>query len=126
MQLSYMTTPTKARRHTNRGFSIIELAVAMAIVGVLAIIAIPTYDNYVKKAQISEAYHFAHMAAISVAEYYQNNGVFPSTIAQAGINATNSGKYVTGVSISANGVITVAIQYGSNQTGNIIFTPSSN
>ncbi|AUR52778.1 pilin [Aquella oligotrophica] len=109
-----------------KGFSIIELMIAVAILGILAAIAIPAYDIYVKRAQISEGYHFARMAALSVAEYYQTNGVYPATLAQAGINASNTGNYVTGVSIASNGVITVSLLYGSNQTGSIVFTPSSN
>lgn len=114
-----------SRRKTG-GFSIIELMIAVAILGILAVIAVPAYDTYVKRAQISEGYHFARMVALSVAEYYQTNGVYPATIAEAGINAINTGNYVTGVSIGTNGVITVSLLYGGNQTGSIVFTPSSN
>lgn len=64
--------------NTNKGFTIIELMIAVAIIGILAAIAIPAYQNYIIRAKVSEAITFADMAKVAVSEYYQTNGSFPS------------------------------------------------
>lgn len=62
----------------NKGFTIIELMIAVAIIGILAAIAIPAYQNYTTRAKVSEAITFADMAKVAVSEYYHTNGSFPS------------------------------------------------
>ena len=92
------------------GFTLIELMIVVAIIGILAAIAIPAYQDYTIRAQVSEALSLADGAKTAVAEYYTNYGTMPSDNAAAGL-ATNTdinGKYVTQVTVS-NGLITATL-----------------
>ncbi len=90
------------------GFTLIELMVVVAIIGILAAIAIPAYQAYAIRAQVAEGLSISDGAKTSVAEYYQSRGVFPPDNATAGMAEASSiaGNYVTGVSTSG-GLITV-------------------
>jgi type IV pilus assembly protein PilA len=93
-----------------QGFTLIELMIVVAIIGILAAIAIPAYQDYTIRAQVSEGLNLAGGAKAAVAEYTMDRGVFPSDNNNAGISAAVdiSGKYVTSVTVGANdGVITV-------------------
>ena len=96
-----------------RGFTIIELMIAIAIVGVLAAIAIPSYQDYIKRAKVSEGLVLAAQAKIAVAEYYQSNGSFPSTTAQAGLS-TIAGNSVSGISVNTSGLIDITYKTAAN------------
>ena len=113
------------------GFTLIELMIVVAIIGILAAIAIPKYQNYVARAQVSEALSLASGAKVAVAEYLNTNGTFPSTNTEAGLTAANTikGKYVSEVAISANGVITATFGAGAHSlitTGTMALTPTNN
>ena len=90
-------------RKIQSGFTLIELMIVVAIIGILAAIAIPQYQNYVARTQMSEALSLASGSKVALAEYFQSNGVFPADNATAGIgvNTTIKGKYVTSVTVSA-------------------------
>jgi len=92
-----------------QGFTLIELMIVVAIIGILAAIAIPAYQDYTIRAQVSEGMTLAAAAKAAVVESYQNNGEAPATRTAAGMtaNATDtSGKYVTSVEVT-QGMITV-------------------
>ena len=94
-------------KRLNSGFTLIELMIVVAIIGVLAAIAIPQYQNYVARAQVSEAFSLASGAKTAVAEYFMLNGTFPADNGTAGLSeATDiSGNYVESVTV-AGGTIT--------------------
>jgi type IV pilus assembly protein PilA len=92
-----------------KGFTLIELMIVVAIIGILAAIAIPAYQDYTIRAQVSEGLNLAAAAKAAISESYLNTGAAPATRTKAGMSATatdTSGKYVTSVEV-ANGTITV-------------------
>jgi len=94
-----------------QGFTLIELMIVVAIIGILAAIAIPAYQDYTIRAKVSEGINLASAAKSAVTEYRISVGRFPSTNAKAGLAsvASISSKYVSGVSVS-NGEITVTFR----------------
>ena len=86
------------------GFTLIELMIVVAIIGILAAIAIPQYQNYVARAQVTEALSLASGTKIAIAEHFNVKGVFPESNSDAGLGldaGTNiTGKYVTSVIVT--------------------------
>ena len=96
-----------------QGFTLIELMIVVAIIGILAAIAIPAYQDYTIRAQVSEGLNLAGGAKAAVTEYTQDRGIYPTDNSTAGISVANTikGKYVASVTVGDDGVVTVA--YGS-------------
>ncbi|HIE2056544.1 TPA: pilin [Neisseria meningitidis] len=93
-----------------KGFTLIELMIVIAIVGILAAVALPAYQDYTARAQVSEAILLAEGQKSAVTEYYLNHGEWPANNSSAGV-ATSSeikGKYVAGVKVE-KGVITATM-----------------
>nr|WP_101134166.1 pilin [Neisseria meningitidis] len=90
-----------------KGFTLIELMIVIAIVGILAAVALPAYQDYTARAQVSEAILLAEGQKSAVTEYYLNHGEWPANNSSAGVASSSEikGKYVQSVTV-ANGVIT--------------------
>ncbi|EMR8734991.1 pilin, partial [Neisseria gonorrhoeae] len=71
-----------------KGFTLIELMIVIAIVGILAAVALPAYQDYTARAQVSEAILLAEGQKSAVAGYYLNNGIWPKDNASAGVAST--------------------------------------
>ncbi|HFC1771982.1 TPA: pilin [Neisseria gonorrhoeae] len=94
-----------------KGFTLIELMIVIAIVGILAAVALPAYQDYTARAQVSEAILLAEGQKSAVTEYYLNNGEWPKDNGSAGVAspADIKGKYVESVTV-ANGVVTAQMK----------------
>ncbi|MBH6166759.1 pilin [Neisseria meningitidis] len=102
-----------------KGFTLIELMIVIAIVGILAAVALPAYQDYTARAQVSEAILLAEGQKSAVTEYYLNHGIWPGDNTSAGVATSTDikGKYVQSVTV-ANGVITA--QMASSNVNNEI------
>ncbi|WP_127214139.1 pilin [Neisseria meningitidis] len=94
-----------------KGFTLIELMIVIAIVGILAAVALPAYQDYTARAQVSEAILLAEGQKSAVTEYYLNHGEWPANNSSAGVASSSEikGKYVEKVEV-ANGVITAEMK----------------
>ena len=108
-----------------QGFTLIELMIVVAIIGILAAIAIPAYQDYTIRAQVSEGLNLSGGAKTAVTEYFQDRGSLPDTNAEAGIAASGAiqGNYVSQVAVgstggAAEGVIVVTYSSSSPQEAN--------
>nr|WP_101128921.1 pilin [Neisseria meningitidis] len=93
-----------------KGFTLIELMIVIAIVGILAAVALPAYQDYTARAQVSEAILLVEGQKSAVTEYYLNHGIWPSDNSAAGVasSSTIKGKYVKEVEVK-NGVVTATM-----------------
>ncbi|HFB1968884.1 TPA: pilin [Neisseria gonorrhoeae] len=94
-----------------KGFTLIELMIVIAIVGILAAVALPAYQDYTARAQVSEAILLAEGQKSAVTEYYLNHGKWPADNGAAGVASSDKikGKYVQKVEV-AKGVVTATMK----------------
>ena len=95
-----------------KGFTLIELMIVIAIIGILAVIALPAYQDYTARAQVSEAITLMEGQKSAIVEYYADKGDWPKDNKAAGIAAATDikGKYVAQVAVGANGVLTATMK----------------
>ena len=106
-------------KQVQKGFTLIELMIVVAIIGILAAVAIPAYQDYTIRSQVSEGLSLASGAKTAITESYLNTGVVPADRTAAGMSATatdTQGQYVKSLEV-ANGEITVT--YGNNANADI-------
>ena len=107
----------KMMKQVQKGFTLIELMIVVAIIGILAAVALPAYQDYTIRAKVSELMLAASSARTCITEAYQgagNTGTIPSTVA-SDCSITPAGK-VSGATVSNGGVIDVA---GANTTSSV-------
>lgn len=116
-------------KQVQKGFTLIELMIVVAIIGILAAIAIPAYQDYTIRSQVTEGLNLAGAAKAAIAETYAQAGTWPANNTAAGLDAAANitGKYVTSVGVNG-GIITIT--YGKQANNNVngstlIITPGT-
>ncbi|MHB9022030.1 MAG: pilin [Halothiobacillus sp.] len=106
------------KKNVQKGFTLIELMIVIAIIGILAAIAIPAYQDYTIRAQASEALSLLDGLKTPMYEYYTNKGTWPTNTTTGFVTATSyAGNYVASITLSNTGTATAT--YGGNANAKI-------
>lgn len=114
------------KRSLQKGFTLIELMIVVAIIGILAAVALPAYQDYTIRAKISECAGVASACKTSVSEYYASMNALPANTNAAGC-ATTDTQYCAAPTVATGGVVTVGIKKitGVSEACNLVLTPSA-
>ncbi|TMP48768.1 MULTISPECIES: pilin [unclassified Pseudoalteromonas] len=112
-------------KQNQQGFTLIELMIVVAIIGILAAVALPAYQDYTKRAHVSEGLNLAAAAKGAVTEYYVSEGDWPSTNDEAGLPASGAmtGNAVDSVEITGDGTIVITYNEKVTQDATLILVP---
>jgi len=122
-----MKMMTSVKKGVQKGFTLIELMIVVAIIGILAAVALPAYQDYTVRAQVTESLALSSGLKTAVADYYAASGAFPgsntaavcggATTCTGGSATDNKGNYVTGIAVVANGGLDIT--FGNKASANI-------